>query len=540
MKYGQLSHGNVDIGSTKASLIASGGDDDRPPGEDGQIRYNKDTRVEGLGDYDGFGRFELFTNGEWVPLLTEADMESTDDIAAKEDLNDNIMFKFIAESLRDTFTTAIGTLELVQTGTHCHWFCDAAGDPAKEPGNVRTDVNSLPEYLSDFQVRAQQTATPQYFNATAGSGNQKIFTKTTGGGSLDAAFRAVLGNGKIYKVHLNNHGSGYNPENPPAAVIDTGGGSGAILRATIVSGIITNVTVVSGGSGYRPGKTKIYLKGGGYRNIGELEPVISDGVIISVTIKAQGDGYARAPQIFVGDGGFGGSLKVNVNPNGTLHSIDVLNPGFDYLNAPSVVITPPDSGTVGTSTAIVGSGKVIDIILQKPVTTTSIDNGTIPLTVTGNGTGATAELVIENGVGTGVRVINRGGGYTYANATAPVGSLKTITGIDFQQHHFANVFFDFKFDIFKSCGVPASEKSKYDIALMSNLYRIHPFGAPAAYAGQTIAMGVKFTPLWSPFNNNTHPNYGLYKAEMSLFGQRQYYTSAVGASWMANLIKSRF
>ena len=145
---------------------------------------------------------------------------------------------------------------------------------------------------------------------------------------------------------------------------------------------MTRVDIIAGGTGYRKAHTRIYLKGGGYRNIAECRPVIdSNGTIISATVQAQGDGYQSEPQAIVSDGGYGGVLEANVDSLGRVGSITIANPGFDYTVTPTITIESPSTGTTATATTSIGTGKILDIILLKPVTsqtTVSYTHLTLP------------------------------------------------------------------------------------------------------------------------------------------------------------------
>lgn len=91
-------------------------------------------------------------------------------------------------------------------------------------------------------------------------------------GITDTSLTAVIADGKVTSVTINDGGSGWNghPTYPyPAAEVSLsfsgGGGYGAQAKATISGGTITSVSITTGGSGYTSAPTTTAL--GGYASI---------------------------------------------------------------------------------------------------------------------------------------------------------------------------------------------------------------------------------------------------------------------------------
>lgn len=506
MKYGRLSQGTTSVDNDRSVQVAKGTESQKPAGSAGVVRYNTDTQVVGRGDNDGKGRFETYTTG-WRDLVTEKDFEHSKDQASKQDINDNLMFKMISEQLSDTFVTAAGNISLIQGGLD---FGDTTGS------------TNLPGYFSSVTLNGDSTTTGK-MNNLAGS-------------NVTEAFKAFLGSNKLASVSVNNTGAGYNK---PRLLVDTQGGTGAVIRVLTTGGkvIKSGVTILDGGSGYRSNHTKILLKGGGYKTIGVIKPVIKNGVIVDVNVTSSGNGYLKNPQVIIADGGYGARLLPVVS-GGKITKVKVINPGYDYSVTPVVRII--DSTTPSSSaklTVNIGGGKVINIQLLRPIICQFLNNGKYDLKISGGGgSGCTAYLNVQNGAGESVVITNAGSGYTSEPSVSIVNFPGVVTDLQFQKSA-TNVIMRFTFDIFKSCGIPRSKATRYDVSLLTTINKAVPYDAH--YTGQVITMSVNLSPAWSPLSNYNHSQYGVYNGAIDLFGMRHYYRSGVGASWMANLVKSR-
>ena len=506
MKYGRLSQGTTSVNTSKSVQVAKGTNDQRPTGESGMIRYNTDIVVAGRGDNDGSGRFETYISN-WDNLVTEKDFEHSEDQASKQDINDNLMFKMISEQLSDTFVTAAGSISLIQGGL------------AFESGR---GSSNLPGYFNNTTLNGS--------SVTSASVNSQV------GSNVTESFKSFLGSNKVASVTVDSTGAGYTN---PRLLIDTQGGTGAILRVLTIGGKVvkSGITILDGGSGYREDHTKILLKGGGYKTLAVIKPVIENGVIVDVLVSSSGSGYLKNPQVLISDGGYGARL-LPVISDGKLVKVKVINPGYDYTVTPVVRIIDEVEPTIEARlTVVIGGGKIINIQMLRPVICQFLNNGKYDLSITGGGgTGCTAYLNVENGAGERVIITNPGSGYTSEPKVSIVNFPGVLTDLQFQKSA-VNVIMRFKFDIFKSCGIPKTKATRYDVSLLTTINKSVPYDAH--YTGQVITMSVNLTPAWTPLSNYNHASYGIYDGAIDLYGMRHYYRSGVGASWMANLVKSR-
>ncbi len=255
-----------------------------------------------------------------------------------------------------------------------------------------------------------------------------------GGGLHQAAATANLSAGIITSFTMSNNGASYTsvPE-----VLIVGDGSGATATATMNGGEVTSINVVTGGTGYTT--ATVYVTGSSdlccgahpvlYNNTVEsieidsiidtvsiidpgtgyddgilttisvsgdgegldLRPIIRDGVIRGVYVSNRGQGYSFADLTVTGDGA-GAVLSAVVSPTHTLGQVDTLQYNVEAL-------------------AIAGA---IDNVVM-------IDGGagytTATVTITGDGTGATANAVISSGVITKILIDASGKNYTSATVT---------------------------------------------------------------------------------------------------------------------------
>ena len=157
----------------------------------------------------------------------------------------------------------------------------------------------------------------------------------------------------------------------------------------------------------------------------------SNGSIDSVTITNQGSGYTQETTTIVLNPGDGSEAVLTpVISGGKLVEVIITNPGLGYVN-PVVTVESTRSaatgaqiylnlskGDLGTAQAVIETlavpGTIESLNLVNAGTSYSTDT---TLTITGDGTGATAVIVITAGFITGVSITNAGTGYTWATVT---------------------------------------------------------------------------------------------------------------------------
>ena len=231
----------------------------------------------------------------------------------------------------------------------------------------------------------------------------KVSISSTNGGSGAAA--SALVNGVKNSILLDG-GKGYSDTNPPTVVIQAPTSSGSVqaeLKAVVTNGEVSSVNIENSGSGYtfiprvsfkQPGGAKLgtvtlsntsvagtisVLDGGqGYTTAPEVyidEPlgdnpvkarltaVLTNGVVTSINIVSAGQGYLTTPRIAIIDPTSAQVLETVVDSNGRITSIELLSGGLGYDDVPSVYIVDSreDGGTGAVATASVFNGKITDI-----------------------------------------------------------------------------------------------------------------------------------------------------------------------------------
>jgi hypothetical protein len=154
-------------------------------------------------------------------------------------------------------------------------------------------------------------------------------------------------------------------------------------------GVISDFVIEDSGSGYVASETSVTVTGDGTG--ADITIVIEDGEVVGVVINDGGTGYTEAYLTIV-DGaaepGTGASVSLVLSSPGTL---DTLQSDVESLTV---------------------NGALSHIL----VTQSSAGYTSAPIiTITGNGTGATATSTINvNGAVSGINLTNAGSGYTYA------------------------------------------------------------------------------------------------------------------------------
>lgn len=155
------------------------------------------------------------------------------------------------------------------------------------------------------------------------------------------------------------------------------------------NGTISEIILGNQGVGYTTTPLVIIVGDG----VGaEASAVVSDGLVTELNLTNGGSGYSFAFVLILGDGaGASGSVTIEttdlpniINQNVAGHAV-ATNGQIDFI-----AIVDGGSGYAETTTTVV---------------------------ITGDGTGATAELTVVNGVITGVTITDRGTGYTFAELT---------------------------------------------------------------------------------------------------------------------------
>lgn len=259
-------------------------------------------------------------------------------------------------------------------------------------------------------------------------------------------------NGSIDQVIVVDGGRGYSSGSNTSATV-VGGSPRRVARIKpLVSsdGSINAVQILDGGNYARPESATISvvdvagLGHGKYsgNKSAILEPVFDGGVLVNVAIKDPGIDYSMEEKThlsWVGDGS-GASLHPIVDSDGSIAGVVVANGGQGYTYLDVNATSYDDKGTGATFKAVVGgndlssdqgtveqtaiSGAIYAIAL-KNMGSGYIDDETT-VTITGDGTGATAHAIVEDGKISQIVVDSYGAGYTYAEVK--IGRSWTVGG----------------------------------------------------------------------------------------------------------------
>jgi hypothetical protein len=254
---------------------------------------------------------------------------------------------------------------------------------------------------------------------------------TTGSGAVATITTGATG--VITDVVITNGGSGYTKGVDLA--VSSASGVGAILTPVIVGGVITDMVIVNGGFGYNSGETVQISVGGAIL----AASVDLEGTIEKVTILNKGSGYSGTVTLTVvstsGTGKYGNATPIltGIVYNGSIEHVNIVDPGIDLVRQSSTTISVTGDGTGAAFTPVVKNGQIVDVVIDNPGTGYS----NMTLTVNGTGTGAILESVLTTsdytstqsiveqtttpGIIYHINVVN--GGNNYSSATSV-----TITG----------------------------------------------------------------------------------------------------------------
>jgi hypothetical protein len=557
MKYGSLSQSNINSTVNTYFKVASGDTATRPTDpEDGMIRYNIDHEVANVGTNSGKGRFEVYYRGGWTPLISLIDFASPADLYS----TGNVTLKVLADMIRDFFVQGMGLIEVNQSST---W--KGVGDPAAAKAGNHSFM-PVGNTNAPWGIPNQK---PMCINTDDYPGNTGAASHHTSRAvqQIQPIYKPVVGDGMIYDIDLTDGGAGYDQNNPPSVVIETGGGEGARIKLEVdkdsISGTygqIINAVVTETGEGYHPSFTKTYLKGGGGQH-GELSLTIdARGRITGVTIDNPGEHYETPPTVSIADGGTRAYAEIASSDisGGVIQKITIISKGIDYIiNDPArfpqiKIISSAGGGAVATP--LLGDGKIIDVEVLRGGSGFKVAPSVV---IHGNGTGAqyiVAANNFENGVVTGTTMQDMGSGYTTATATiasttTPPTTQATSNSYAMYSGRTTSVIFEFDLDLFVGCGVPEDKCKDYNIGLFNSLYKvITRYGhLNNSNYGRDYLQTVKMVPKWDvnaadPYtekDGSGDRTYGVYACKVFLQGVRPYYSASCGAVWFGSLTKWR-
>lgn len=255
-------------------------------------------------------------------------------------------------------------------------------------------------------------------------------TGYTVGDTLTCA-ASYIGNGVNSNV-ITTAGSNY-PDGSYSNVALTGGtGKFATASITVTVGAVTAFAISSRGVGYTVGDTLSFAAssiGGNTSGIGSF------GAITAGSNYTNGV-WTNVP--LTGGAGTGATAQITVAGN-VVTAITITNKGNNYVvaNAMSCLAQYIGNGINTTGTINAGSGYTGDgiatlgVIAGGNTYTNGTYSGVAVTSLTGSGSGATADVTVAGGSVTVVTIVNKGFGYAVGDSLSVAASLIGGTGVGF-------------------------------------------------------------------------------------------------------------
>jgi hypothetical protein len=277
--------------------------------------------------------------------------------------------------------------------------------------------------------------------------SNRLYTVTVSGTTHASVAPTITGT--IVSIPVTSGGTGYT-SSPTFTVSapDVTGGTNAVVTAVFSAGVITAITVSGGGTGYINPPT-ITFTGGGGTGLILGTPVLQTATNGTATLKYAGStatgtanlkygaGYSALPTVTItpvsaGNGatayfvGVQSTAKlIPLITDGQIRSVQIDDGGIGYTYAN---LTVTGNGTLAQLTADLSPGDINTLqantelltpdgrIMAYPVISGGYGYGAdFAITITGDGTGASAMARVVNGRVNKIEVLNYGLGYRYAN-----------------------------------------------------------------------------------------------------------------------------
>ena len=274
-----------------------------------------------------------------------------------------------------------------------------------------------------------------------------ITTLTLLGIGATASSSAVINNGYVREVFLNNDGSGYT-STPIIRFSDSpisGGTATAVAITTSRAGVFSlqEIRLTNAGFGYTE-TPSVYIESGGGSGAAAtcfIEPTQSG--VISLSVDDGGSGYVVAPTVTITPPvGAGATASSAINGIGSVTGATVFSGGNFYLPSTTVSVTfaaPVGVGTTAEGTAHTNSvGVVTGISITDPgsgyATAPSVSIGNSAAdkqytnTLTGLSTATAVAGISTGGIVTAIRITNPGYGYS-STPTVTIAAPPTVAGV---------------------------------------------------------------------------------------------------------------
>jgi hypothetical protein len=224
-----------------------------------------------------------------------------------------------------------------------------------------------------------------------------VVEDTRTGSGATAVITSVSTEGEITGINITNGGSNYaTVDNPASVLITSVNGSGAVFQLTVSAGVITDIEIVDGGLNYTLSDTLEIVT-----EACVLRPVISrtTGSILDVTVLNPGSGYETDPTITivedipVGEGLYGNPKAVikAFAYEGRIVNLTIEDPGQNYEVDTSTIIVAQGDGEGASFAPVVVDGEIVDVVVEN----SGIGYSFINLTVVGAGSGAVLQGVLQ-------------------------------------------------------------------------------------------------------------------------------------------------
>jgi hypothetical protein len=315
------------------------------------------------------------------------------------------------------------------------------------PGASYTSVPTL-TFGTAWVANTAVTIGQQIFSSN------RLYTVTASGTTHASTAPTITG--AVASIPVTNGGTGYT-SSPTFTVSapDVTGGSNAVVTAAFSAGTITSITISSGGTGYINPPTVTFTGGGGTGLILGT-PVLQTasngtatlryaGVTATGTVNLRyGSGYSALPTVTISpvSAGFGATAYfvgvqssaklIPLISNGQITAVQIDDGGIGYTFANLSVsgdgdsaqlaadLSPGDINTLQANTELLTpDGR----IMAYPVISGGYGYGSdFAVTITGDGTGASAIARVVNGKVTKIEVLNYGLGYRWCKVAFNLGS----------------------------------------------------------------------------------------------------------------------
>lgn len=230
--------------------------------------------------------------------------------------------------------------------------------------------------------------------------------------TTEAVAVAVLANSGIVSINMEDQGEGYTQ--PPRVYIEPGSGYNPVQAegtAVVADGKVTGVTITEAGSGYAPGDNPSVIFEETVEAQASAYPEFSWSVV-DIVLDNAGSGYTSTPPD-VDIVGTGTGATAHAVMQAFIDTILMTATGSGYTDIPLVTISDNFSSW-SDATAVMTENNPLHSITYEGSNTTLWES-TPTATITGDGTGATADVTISTtGEVIGYTALVGGSGYTTA------------------------------------------------------------------------------------------------------------------------------